>query len=67
MGYSFVGYFEDVPLNNLPQIRQGIFKPARSENEAITDKMKLQQNLMYAKNYHLLKDMKIIIDHLKYK
>lgn len=57
---SWVGYCSP-NHEHLPQIRTGILSPASIFPESISEKMKEELNLVYAKNYKLTTDLEIVL------
>lgn len=65
---SWVGYCDvkDGVKGKLPLIRKGIVSPADVFSEAVIDPETLQQlNLLYARDYNLLKDLNILIRSIR--
>ena len=65
---SWVGYCDvkDSSKGKLPLIRKGIVSPADVFAESVVDQETLQQlNLLYARDYNLLKDLNILIRSIR--
>lgn len=61
--FSWVGY---CPVNDsdslkLPEIKKGIYNPASIVKGNVNDEMKAQLNVMYARDYTVLKDINILL------
>lgn len=65
---SWVGYSKTFDLRNeLPVLKQGILSPAdRLGNESLTNSTLEKLNMQYAKDYHILNDVAILIKGLKH-
>jgi hypothetical protein len=63
---SFVGYavFHDDNGKKLPAIKKGILSPILKEDSAVADHV-YKQNILYARNYSVLKDVKVISEKWK--
>ena len=59
---SFVGYSPKVsnPKSKLPQIKQGVLSPADSFDEALDEDTLYNLNMLYAKDYSVKNDLRII-------
>ena len=57
---SWVGYSSGTQ-SNLPSIKKGILSPASIFPETIPQKKKDELNIVYAKNYRLANDLKIVL------
>jgi O-antigen biosynthesis protein len=70
MGWrSWVGYckVQQEPLSRLPAIRRGIVSPADVFKQNVTDPEMLNRlNLLYARDYNMLKDANIMLRSLQY-
>ncbi|MBQ6083383.1 MAG: glycosyltransferase [Bacteroidales bacterium] len=61
-GYSWVGYcpVETIDGQRLPEIKKGIYNPASIVADDIDDEARGQLNVMYARDYTVLKDFNIL-------
>ena len=61
-GYSWVGYCpaESVDGQRLPKIKKGIYNPASIVAGDLDDEARAQLNVMYARDYTVLKDFNIL-------
>ncbi|MBO4573799.1 MAG: glycosyltransferase [Bacteroidales bacterium] len=61
-GYSWVGYCptESVEEQRLPKIKKGIYNPASIVTGNLDDEARGQLNVMYARDYTVLKDFNIL-------
>lgn len=62
-GYSWVGYCPVADHDNLklPEIKKGIYNAASIVKREIDDEAKAQLNVMYARDYTVLKDINILL------
>ena len=60
--YSWVGYCptEVADGQRLPKIKRGIYNPASIVEEELTDEARNRLNVMYARDYTVLKDFNIL-------
>lgn len=66
--YSWIGYCEvnDHDSSKLPKIRKGIFDPSTNmSRKGLSDEEKEHLNLMYARDYSLLKDINFFLRALR--
>lgn len=65
---SWVGYCKTTQgTSRLPQIRKGVLSPEDVFSHAITDEeLRSRINLLYARDYSLLKDLNIIARSYKF-
>ena len=62
---SWVGY-NSSPSNNLPKLKKGVIPNDQSfTGKELTDNSKYKLNFIYAKDYQILKDIKLIIRNLQ--
>jgi len=61
---SWVGYAQPEDLHLLPQIRKGILPCTENIHSAVMTDVIEQENLYYARNYHWIKDLEIIIKNI---
>ena len=61
-GYSWVGYCqtENIEGQRLPAIKKGIYNPASIVNADLDDDARNRLNVMYARDYTVLKDFNIL-------
>ncbi len=61
-GYSWVGYcsMEDSDGQRLPKIKKGIYSPASIVTSELDDDARNRLNVMYARDYTILKDFNIL-------
>lgn len=65
---TFVSYYqtENIDISMLPKIKKGIYSPLQNIKKSnITKELAQRINLMYAKDYHLIQDINIIIKSWK--
>lgn len=64
--YSWIGYCDAKDSDKLPKIKKGIFDPSANMSRlGLTEEEKEQLNLMYARDYSLLKDINFFLRALR--
>ena len=58
---SFVGYFSEKDNKKLPRIKNGVLAPVLEQKSKITNDHKYKMNLIYARDYDITMDWKIVL------
>lgn len=61
---TWVGFFDNTEQVYLPKLKSGILKPIIDQNKEVNFTTQVQLNLLYAKNYTIEEDIKIINNYL---
>ncbi|HOY37884.1 MAG: glycosyltransferase [Bacteroidales bacterium] len=61
---SFVGYYKNAGVAGLPYLKPGILKPLDPGVETVSQQTAESANILYARDYNVLRDFRIIIRSL---